>query len=264
MFLAFTSSLRSADLSRQVGAVVVSAAGDVVAVGANDVPQARGGLYWPGPDDQRDHVKGEDFNERERTRIVEDTLCRLLPEGFTPEAWLARGRQLLSSSPLMDITEYGRAVHAEMEAILSCARSGVSPRGGTLYSTTFPCHNCAKHIVASGIRRVVYVEPYAKSRAAELFFDSITLDQQAGKVSFEPFEGVGPRKFFDLFSMTLSSGYKTKRKADGRKLQWFPNESFPRIPLLPNTYIDRERVAADELMALTSEPSEAENEENHS
>ncbi|MDN3612645.1 hypothetical protein QWZ16_23945 [Vibrio ostreicida] len=26
----------------------------------------------------------------------------------------------------------------------------------------FPCHNCAKHIVASGIKRVVYVEPYPK------------------------------------------------------------------------------------------------------
>jgi deoxycytidylate deaminase len=52
MFLAFGSSLRSGDLSRQVGAVVVTEAGDLVAVGANDVPCAGGGLYWPGPNDQ--------------------------------------------------------------------------------------------------------------------------------------------------------------------------------------------------------------------
>lgn len=38
MYLAYAASLRSADLSRQVGAVVTNAHGDVVAVGANDVP----------------------------------------------------------------------------------------------------------------------------------------------------------------------------------------------------------------------------------
>ena len=68
-------------------------------------------------------------------------------------------------------------VHAEMEALLSCARSGVSPVGGTLYSTTFPCHNCAKHIVAAGLRRVVYVEPYPKSRAVEFFNRSQARDR---------------------------------------------------------------------------------------
>jgi hypothetical protein len=148
-----------------------------------------------------------------------------------------------------------------MEAILSCARSGVSPRGGTLFSTTFPCHNCAKHIIAAGISRVVYVEAYAKSRATDLFPDEITLNCAEGMVKFEAFVGVGPRRFLDLFSMTLGSGYKLKRKAAGRNIAWASENSFPRIPLLPNTYIDRERVAANELIALTSE---APDEENHS
>lgn len=261
MFLAFASSLRSADLSRQVGAVVVSPEGDVVGVGANDVPKSRGGLHWPGDGDRRDHVKGEDFNERERNRILTEALERVRPEGVDEAEWLSRGRSLLSKSSLMDITEYGRAVHAEMEAILSCARSGVSPRGGTLFSTTFPCHNCAKHIIAAGISRVVYVEPYAKSRATDLFPDEITLNRAEGMVNFEAFVGVGPRRFLDLFSMNLSSGYKLKRKADGRKVDWVSENSFPRIPLLPNTYIDRERVAANVLIALTRE---APDEENHS
>ena len=299
MFLAFTSSLRSADLSRQVGAVVVSQHGDIVGVGANDVPRAQGGLYWPGPGDHRDHVKGVDFNEQEREKMVEDVLTRLRPSGFSEAEWLERGRLAfanlslptdelekalrtllpagmtepewgsdgrvrLASSPLMDITEYGRAVHAEMEAILSCARSGVSPRGATLYSTTFPCHNCAKHIVASGILRVVYVEPYAKSRAMELFSDSISQRPQTERVSFEPFQGIGPRRFLDLFSLNLSSGYKTLRKSSGgRKLDWKPTAAYPRVPLLPNTYIDRERVAAQEIIELTSEPPEGQNEKDH-
>lgn len=67
--------------------------------------------------------------------------------------------------------EHPQAVadHAEMAALMSCARSGGSPVDGTLYCTTFRCHNCAKHIVAAGIRSVVYVEPYPKSKAKDLY-----------------------------------------------------------------------------------------------
>ncbi len=152
MFMAFTSGLRSGDLSRQVGAVVVSAEGDLISTGANDVPKAGGGLYWPTDEDQRDHVRGVDSNAERRDQIVDDILEKLKPDDRRLEEWMVTGRKKLKSSNVMDITEYGRAVHAEMEALLSCARSGTSPRGGTLYSTTFPCHNCAKHIVAAGVK----------------------------------------------------------------------------------------------------------------
>jgi deoxycytidylate deaminase len=68
MFLAYAASFRSADLSRQVGAVVVSASGEVIATGANDVPRYGGGLHWPGPDDQRDHKLGIDSKRRSSRR----------------------------------------------------------------------------------------------------------------------------------------------------------------------------------------------------
>ena len=74
-------------------------------------------------------------------------------------------RSVVDDDPIIDeVTEYGRIVHAELGALAAAARSGLSVVDGTLYCTTFPCHNCAKHIVASGIVRVVYVEPYPKSR----------------------------------------------------------------------------------------------------
>jgi hypothetical protein len=166
---------------------------------------------------------------------------------------------------LGDITEFGRAVHAEMEAILSSARSGANPRGGTLYCTTFPCHNCAKHIVAAGLERVVYVEPYPKSQARVLHPDSIAFDTyETGKVVFQPFVGIGPRRYFDLFSMTLGSGYDVIRKDGGIRLDWGrdpsegepqPSDSKrkrahkrgPRVPMLPSSYIDREESIASEL-----------------
>lgn len=57
MFLAYGASLRSAQLARQVGAVIVSENSEVIGIGANDVPRFGGGLYWPDDDDQRDHIR---------------------------------------------------------------------------------------------------------------------------------------------------------------------------------------------------------------
>jgi hypothetical protein len=97
-----------------------------------------------------------------------------------------------------------------MDAVVSLARSaGASSDGATLYCTTYPCHSCARHLVAAGITEVVYIEPYTKSRAAELHGDAIieTTRQGADKllkehdprVRFRLFSGVAPRRFAPLF-----------------------------------------------------------------
>ncbi|HEX7837242.1 MAG TPA: hypothetical protein VF469_07245 [Kofleriaceae bacterium] len=150
-----------------------------------------------------------------------------------------------------------------MDALLSCGRAGVDTLGSTLFSTTFPCHNCAKHIVAAGVKRVVYIEPYEKSQALDLHDDAIVIDDHSEtsprsdrdeecvrvtkKVVFEPFMGIGPRRFFDLFSMKLSNGYplKRKQKPDGTKVKWkISDEAIVRIPMPRTTYLEREaRVA---------------------
>ncbi|MEJ0044729.1 MAG: deaminase [Rhodospirillales bacterium] len=94
----------------------------------------------------------------------------------------------LSTSSIRDITEYGRSVHAEMSAICDAARTGRSLQGATLFCTTFPCHNCTKHILSAGIRRVVFIEPYPKSRAQTLYDNEIDFAGKADdKVKFEPF-----------------------------------------------------------------------------
>lgn len=255
MFQAFTAALRSADLSRQVGAVILSENGEVIAVGANDVPCYGGGLYWTGENDHRDYDWGIDSNAKRRDQILSDIvqLVKLKTsngEEKDEKELLKEVREGLSHSILLDITEFGRPVHAEMEAILSCARIGISPKMGTLYCTTFPCHNCAKHIVAAGIKRVVYVEPYPKSKAEELHSDSIEIDDDAhesDKVNFVPFVGVGSRRFIDLFSMGLSSGYPMKRKKSGsiEKVEWKREKAKVRVPMLRTSYLERETVAAN-------------------
>ncbi len=276
MFLAYASSLRSADLSRQVGAVVWKDHVGVVATGCNDVPAAGGGLYWPGPSDLRDHSLGHDANERHKRDIANEVTARvaalLAKDGRLELTEAQKGlvMKACESSRLLDITEFGRAVHAEMDAILSCGRAGVDTVGTTLFSTTFPCHNCTKHIVASGIRRVVYIEPYEKSQALDLHDDAIApydpgdlapqltdhdddREPRTRKVVFEPFMGVGPRRFFDLFSMKMSNGYPMKRKQrpHGAKEKWkIGNDSTVRVPMLPKSYLEREAQLVEHLGAL--------------
>jgi len=255
MFMAFSASLRSADLSRQVGAVLTKNK-NIISTGANDVPNFGGGLYWPEYENNiiqdsemgRDFKVGKDSNVKEKETIIQDILKDV------PDELKELFRKHIENSKIKYITEYGRVVHAEMEAILACARSNINTQDGVLYCTTFPCHNCAKHIIASGIKKVFYIEPYPKSKAFDFHPDSISTpdnDQKENRVIFEPFVGVGPRCFFNLFSINLGTGYKVKRKdKNGDIIQWQRGHGKIRMQMLPSSYIDREIRSADILNNL--------------
>ena len=51
--------------------------------------------------------------------------------------------------------KYDLIVHAEMNAIIQCARNGISPVGATMYSSFSPCIHCSLTIVQAGIAKVV-------------------------------------------------------------------------------------------------------------
>lgn len=245
MFLAYSASLRSADLSRQVGAVVVSASGEVIATGANDVPCWGGGLYWPGESDKRDHVLGRDTNKTE-IRAIAREIAREVRPGATKAELRDIEEKVISNTRLGDLTEFGRPVHAEMEALLHCARVGVSPADGEMFVTTFPCHNCAKHIVGAGIKRLYFVEAYPKSRALESHKDALVLgddSDDANKVVCRPFVGVAARRYFDLFSLKLSSGVPLKRKSGDKKKPFAAGSAIPRVPMPMTSVWDREKLA---------------------
>ena len=255
MFHAQASALRSAQLGRQVGAALLSPRGELISLGTNEVPCHGGGLYWEGdPGDMRDHVLGRDSSDEMREEIVSEITERLTPN-WDRMSKSERRRLVeenlpkLRSTTVSALTEFGRAVHAEAEAILSAARMGVSTRGARLYCTTFPCHVCAKHIVAAGIEQVVYIEPYPKSRALRLFDDSISLEaHRKGRVLFRPFVGVSPSRFTDLFSMRSVEGQALPRKND----RGFPilNGRKMRLRMPHFSAIDRETSAAGELKRI--------------
>lgn len=60
-----------------------------------------------------------------------------------------------------------RTVHAEANAIIQCAKFGVSTDGAEIYVTHFPCLNCTKQIIQAGIKRINYLHDYNNSTYAE-------------------------------------------------------------------------------------------------
>jgi len=270
MFMAFSSSVRSGDLSRQVGAVIAKNQ-QIIATGTNECPVSGGGHYWAQTDEEsgnvtdtsdgKDYTRNEDSNKAEQNEIIQSIVSSVSKIDETSEDCITAIQSVLEKSRIRDLTEFGRVVHAEMEAILSCARAGINCVGSTLYCTTFPCHNCAKHIIASGIKRVVYVEPYPKSKALEFHSDSIELrtkldsKKESDQVIFEPFTGVGARRFLDFFSMNLGMGNKLKRKdKEGHTVSWEIGEAIPRVALLPKSYLDIETFAAETFKKDNSKP----------
>jgi cytidine deaminase len=250
MYMAKSASLRSSDLSRQVGSAIFLKSGEIATMGCNEVPKAGGGTYWYGDKgDKRDFVQGRDSNEGYKLSLLVDLLDRLAKGSHLSEGLLklgdapSMGKQLLKEdgenslreSKIMDLLEFGRIIHSEMSAISDAARKGISVQDGTLYCTTFPCHLCAKHIVASGIRRLVYLEPYPKSYARALHGDSIDVDGDGnnGKVAFDAFIGVSPYRYRDLFE-------KGKRKFEGLALLWNEGEKRPMIDVYYPSYFQAE------------------------
>ncbi|MBU8905620.1 ComE operon protein 2 [Desertibacillus haloalkaliphilus] len=65
-----------------------------------------------------------------------------------------------------------RTIHAEMNAILQCAKFGVPTEGAEIYVTHFPCVNCCKVIIQSGIKAVYYASDYKNHPYAEELFAS--------------------------------------------------------------------------------------------
>ena len=226
-YFAKAASLKTVDMSRQVGAAVFTQGGEIVIMGCNDVAKAGGGLFWEEDQDKhRDIDIGSEANKEETSRIIYSFLETLKGKGIVnlaPEQILSRSdvKDAISESLIGDITEYGRMVHAEMNAITDAARLGRSLHDTNMYVTTYPCHNCAKHIVASGVKRVVYVEPYPKSRAAKLYRHAITESSENSGVIFEHFYGISPTIYKFVFE-------RKKRKLPGGGVQdWQHGRPYP-------------------------------------
>ena len=234
MYQAASAAGSSACLSRQVGAAVTDERGDLLAIGWNDVPQFGGGLY-----STEVHLEGEVsigdnrcynwkggkcWNDQEKDLLAQRVIDTLIGSGIVSTQDRANAIDALKKSPIRSLIEYSRSIHAEMHALLAASQmGGQRVRGGKVFCTTYPCHSCARHIVAAGIRDVYYIEPYRKSLATKLHDDAITEDEETrDKVRILPFDGVSPRRYLDLFQMGPS-----QRKASGMAIRPDPRQVHP-------------------------------------
>jgi deoxycytidylate deaminase len=188
MYVARASSARSLAASRKVGAAIV-VEDAVVATGYNDVPFGQ----------TSDVLEGKDTSEQFKRDNLRDTLLRLQEAGMLSaelpaidDEAVTKAAEALERGELMSVIEYQRAVHAEAKAIDDATVRGVSPKGGTLYVTTYPCHLCYKHALSARLKSVEYIEPYSKSKAVAMF-------PVGSEGRLTPFAGVAPRRYMATF-----------------------------------------------------------------
>ncbi len=254
MFEAFSASVRSTCLSRQVGAAISDEHNDLVSVGWNDVPAVNGGLST---DNNFKKTLCKSLNQcrsdKEKNSLINSAFETLKNGGLLKsKASLDNFKELISESVTNNLIEFSRAIHAEMEAILSAARNArLGLRKGTLYVTTYPCDNCVKHILAAGLRRVVYIEPYPKSRARAFFADLLGVgnctEGPQKWLQLTQFVGIAPESYVSLFRQC------SDRKSQSGLLLRTDESPMPKIAAFLDGYTHYEGLIAME--ATDEEPN---------
>ena len=207
-----------------MGVALIPQIGTPVVAGTNEVPRPGGGQYWEGDvPDHRDFQQGGDPNPNYIRGVVQELLERLAKHnwlvddlrGLSGHSLVERARQpddsgssVLGGARASALIEFTRCLHAEQAAIINAARSGVSTQGAILYTTTFPCHECAKMIIGAGIVEVHYIEPYPKSLVDRLYRNLIDTSPPAraerglvqGRVPFYQFLGIAPCQYSRAFT----------------------------------------------------------------
>ncbi|WOO41594.1 cytidine/deoxycytidylate deaminase family protein [Rubellicoccus peritrichatus] len=101
--------------------------------------------------------------------------CVLVSGGEHRNRIIAAGYNgFLPGSPHLSRVRDGHeqaTVHAEQNAIADAARRGISVQGATAYITHFPCVNCAKIIIAAGVKAVKYHNDYRNDPIAKELFE---------------------------------------------------------------------------------------------
>ncbi|HZQ20858.1 MAG TPA: deaminase [Terriglobales bacterium] len=200
MNIAFSSAHSSKCIKRHVGAVVADANGQVVSAGYNENPLGTNPCIEE-PEYHQQCFRDIMRNEHFETLSKKGARCPVCGEKiiFQPgppwrcKACTDKGAKTnLESFFFPDrAMNWCTAVHAEVWAILA---AGERSRGGVLYTTTFPCAQCAEKIVQAGIVKVIFTEPYPDVYGANRL--------NLGGIELEQFEGVRSSSFERIFSRT--------------------------------------------------------------
>lgn len=192
MSLAHAASVRSNfPGQRQIGSCIISKMGEVISVGS---------IKAPAPHSNPNKI--DEDNIADGYHKIKEKIKKWTEE-------IKKNQELCKF--IKDSIDFHPCTHAELSAILDAAKQGVSIRGATLYTTTFPCHLCARDIISGGISKVVFCEAYPKSKNEELYSNILEIDPESpsdDKVPFNTFFGVGPKRYHYVYNL------KAKAKED--------------------------------------------------
>ena len=85
----------------------------------------------------------------------------------------------LPKTPHKSIVRNGHeqaTVHAEQNALMDCAKRGVSCNGSTAYITHYPCIICTRLLLAAGIHEIKYLENYKNDNLVSIFCKQCNVD----------------------------------------------------------------------------------------
>lgn len=217
MHLAYSVSLNSTCISRQVGAVI-SKNGYVIGVGWNDVESFNVGClyrykrdvstieaeFFPlGYKDDHESIKKiiiGDGLKLEENFCYKDEYGNFKKNKSMQGEDIAESCQNIINKIKTKSLQECRSLHAEENAILQVARTHAGNlEDAVIYTTTFPCELCTKKILQVGISKIIYCEPYPKSISNSVFFP-----EHLRKIEIVPFDGVKSPSFFRLFKSFLS------------------------------------------------------------
>jgi dCMP deaminase len=66
-------------------------------------------------------------------------------------------------------------VHSEMNTLLFSAKHGISTYNTTAYTSVQPCHNCLKHMIVAGVKRIVYKYPYDRANYTDETYNMLKI-----------------------------------------------------------------------------------------
>ncbi len=200
MHIAYGAGHSSKCLKRHVGAIVVDEAGQVVGLGYNENPSptkpcAEEEEYGKGC--YRDIIRNGHFKQLSERGMRCPQCSSALPVIAGPP-WTCPGCATKGQKTNLEAfffpdraMNWCTAIHGEAAALIA---AGGRARGGTVYSTTFPCMQCAEKIIQAGIVRVCYTEAYPDNHS----IGRLTL----AKVKMDRFKGVRSSSFERIFGQT--------------------------------------------------------------
>lgn len=133
-----------------------------------------------------------------------------------------------------------RTVHAEANALLQCAKFGVPTDGADVYVTHFPCLQCTKQLIQSGIKNLFYAEDYKNHPyAIQLFEEAGVKTQKVPLVDAMVDTNFVEKNAFvyklmeKLDSSSLSSSERAEIQADADRLFLMKAKSIERLLAFP-------------------------------